>query len=99
MSRDLDAAVVVLRDVLTSVEAGDPDAARCALAAADAARGVVPVLTVAEVAQTVRLSEDTIRRAIDAGTLAAVHPGGGRAVRVPVAAVHAYLFGKATEVN
>src|SRR5512142_166402 len=71
--RDLAAALVVLRDVLHHAEAGDPDARRCAIAAADAARGVVPALTVEQVAAALGVAVVTVRREINRGELGAIH--------------------------
>jgi len=51
------------------------------------------LLTVAEIAQTLRVSRMTIYRLVERGTLPSVRVG--HSIRVPAAAVRAYLHGQA----
>jgi excisionase family DNA binding protein len=56
--------------------------------------------TVAEVAERLRCSEPTVRRRIRAGEIPAVRLGApGSAVRVPVAALDAWLWSEPSERN
>jgi excisionase family DNA binding protein len=57
-------------------------------------------LTVAEVAAELACSEPTVRRRIRSGELPAVQLGGkGSALRVPTAALDAWLWSQQTEEN
>jgi len=57
-----------------------------------------PYLTVSEVAAMLTCSEPTVRRRIRAGDLPAVQLGGaGSAVRVPRAALEAWLWARSEE--
>lgn len=57
-----------------------------------AAGPMVPLLTVHEAAETLRVSEQTIWRRVRAGELRAVRLGGpGSAVRIPCAAIRELL--------
>lgn len=52
-----------------------------------------PLLTVREVAAELRVSEDTIRRRIDAGELPAVQLGGrGKSIRIPARELQEWLL-------
>ena len=63
---------------------------RCVVSAGnERSLGSVSFLTVAEVAQMMRVSKMTVYRLVHAGTLPAVQVG--RSSRVPEKAVHVYL--------
>ena len=66
---------------------------RCVMASGPQKPGLSEVrfLTVAEVAQTMRVSKMTVYRLVHSGELTAVRVG--RSFRVPEHAVHAYLRG------
>jgi excisionase family DNA binding protein len=87
---DLERAVGELLVLLDRAESGDSEAARLVLAAAAAAEMGRVYLTVAEVAVQWRLSERTVRRAIDAGSLVAEQTEPGGAIRIRVAEVVAW---------
>lgn len=81
--------MITLRRVADAAVDGDLDAGRIAVAAAAAVDAGEVMLTVDEVATRLGVCTETIRRAYQSGRLRAVRVG--RLVRIPAAAVAAYV--------